>query len=406
MDSDTLVRALISLRPDVTRRSAEFLKELIRLESPAGKEGKVAQRVAEEMKDLGFREVTIDPLGSVVGRIGQGPFTLLYDAHMDTDEVSDPGEWDHDPLDPVERDGVIYGLGASDDKQGVATIVQAGGLLAKIGVPDDTTLLVFCAVMEESSEGAALRHFVQHSGVRPDAVVVCEASKLDLCLGHRGRTEIRLRTRGSSAHASTPHLGDNAILKMLGFIREVEELLPNILPHRETFGSGTQALTVISSPKSVNAIPSWCEAWYDRRVLPGETVESVIGPLRRLAQNYAADVEVPSYRVRSYTGLEIEAPAFFPGWLMGEDHPWVQVASKAYRSLLGREPVLRLWPFSTDGTCSAGELGIPTVGFGPSAEEFAHTPHDQVCVSELADAVVYLAGLPWMRSSLGKDIVR
>ncbi len=398
MDQSALLTHLRAEEPLLARRTADFLKELIRIESHAGSEGQVARLVREEMRELGFHEVWVDEVGSVIGRVGDGPFKILYDAHMDTDEVSDPSEWAHHPLDPVERDGVIYGLGASDDKQGVASIVQAGGVLARMGVPPGISVYVFATVMEESSEGAALRHFVRSSGIRPDAVVICEASKLDLCIGHRGRAELKVRTRGRSAHASRPELGDNAVLKMLKLAQRIEDELPTVLPASEIFGSGSQALTVISSASSVNAIPAWCEAWYDRRLLPGETAESVLAPLRELAASYDGQIEIPHYRVTSYTGVELEAPAFFPGWIIDAGHPWVRTAIETYHTVLHKEPTVRLWPFSTDGTCSAGELGIPTVGFGPSAEEFAHSAKDQVSVHELGKAVLFLAGLPWIAS--------
>jgi putative selenium metabolism hydrolase len=389
---------LAQLEQRLARQTADFLKDLISIESHAGTEAAVAQRVKEEMLDLGFDEVWTDDLGSVIGRVGQGPFTILYDAHMDTDEVSDPEEWDQDPLEPVERDGIIFGLGASDDKQGVASIVQTGGVLKELGTPPEVTLYVFSTVMEESSEGAALRHFIRSSGIKPNAVLICEASKLDLCIGHRGRTELKLRTKGRSAHASRPELGDNAILKMLKVVGRLEEEIPTLLPEVEPFGKGSQALTVISSPSSVNAIPAWCEAWYDRRLVPGETVESVLGPIRVLTDQLGAEVEIPSYRLRSYTGTEVQVQAFFPGWSMDAEHPWVQAAAETYRVVFGKQPVIRLWPFSTDGTCSAGEFGIPTVGFGPSAEEFAHSARDQVSVQDLGKAVRFLTALPWVAS--------
>jgi len=67
-----------------------FLRDLVQTPSPSTQEGAVAERIVAEMTHLGFRDVHIDRIGNVVGRIGpgHGP-VLMLNGHMDTVRVSD-----------------------------------------------------------------------------------------------------------------------------------------------------------------------------------------------------------------------------------------------------------------------------------------------------------------------------
>ncbi len=64
----------------------------------------------------------------------------------------------------------------------------------------------------------------------------------------------------------------------------------------------------------------------------------------------------------------------------------MQAVSQAVRKSLGYRPRLERWAFSTDGVYTMGVAGIPTVGFGPGDERFAHTVDDQVRVDDLVAA--------------------
>jgi acetylornithine deacetylase/succinyl-diaminopimelate desuccinylase-like protein len=87
---------------------------------------------------------------------------------------------------------------------------------------------------------------------------------------------------------------------------------------------------------------------------------------------------------RTYTGYEEVRDLFTPGFLLGTEH---QVARAAARAVGRRDApetpaVVRPWAFATDGGWSAGVHGIPTVGFAPGEERYAHTNRERLDLDE------------------------
>jgi putative selenium metabolism hydrolase len=156
--------------------------------------------------------VWTDRIGNVVGRIGPGTGPrLLYNGHMDTVGVGDPGAWTHDPFGAEIHDGLLYGRGATDMKGPLASLVYGAKALKDRGVELAGDLYVVGVVQEEPCEGYAMRVLVEEEGLRPDWVVLAEPTNLRVSRGHRGRMEMHVTVRGRSSHASMPHLGENAI---------------------------------------------------------------------------------------------------------------------------------------------------------------------------------------------------
>ncbi|OIO98655.1 MAG: hypothetical protein AUK03_00980 [Anaerolineae bacterium CG2_30_64_16] len=382
-------------------RQARFLVDLIRIRSYTGQERPAVERTLEELRAIGCDDVWMDSAGNALGRIGRGPRVLLYNAHLDTNEVADEREWPHPPLEPVVEGDTMFGLGASDCKAGVAAIVYGAAILKKTfevfgdleGLFESLSVVVMGATLEEDAEGFALRSLVERDGLRPDVVLLAEATDLTLRRGQRGRCEVRVRTEGRAAHASQPHLGENAILKMLPVVSALEGMNGS-LPVDPVFGAGNQVVTMIEGPHTPNSVPSWCEVAVDRRLVPGETAESVLTGIRSVVEPLGARARIPEQPVLTHTGLRLDGPAFYPGWLLPETDPLVTAGQATAAALWGTEPAVGVWRFSTDGAYSAGVAGIPTLGFGPQEEKYVHTAQDQVDLGKLRKAAAWYALFP------------
>jgi len=367
----------------------KFLQDLVRIPSLSTHEEAVAARLAAEMQRVGFTDVWTDRMGSVVGRVGTGHGPkLLFNGHMDVVNVGDPARWHHPPYDGMIEDGVLYGRGACDMKGSLAAMVYAVKALLDAGVELAGDLYVVGVVQEEPCEGLAMQVLVEQEGIRPDYVVIGEPSDLHVRLGHRGRMEMEVEVQGRAAHASSPDLGSNAIHSAARLIFGIELLAPRLATD-PFLGQGTIAVTEIESQAaSRNAVPDCCRFYIDRRLTLGETERKALAEIQNIinTEEIDAQVRVTEYRTASYTGFDCRARNVFPAWAVPQDHPLVQATVRSVRETLGYRPRLSRWPFSTDGTYTAGVANLPTVGFGPGEERYAHTQDEQIRLNDVVDA--------------------
>jgi putative selenium metabolism hydrolase len=373
-----------------------FLQDLVRTPSPSTQEKAVAERLAEEMRRVGFPQVKRDRIGNVIGRLGDdtGP-RLIYNGHMDTVGVGDPASWSRDPYGAQLEGGVLYGRGACDMKGSLAAMVYGAKALLDAGVQLAGELCMAGVVQEEPCEGLAMRVLVEEEGLRPDLVVLGEPTNLQISRGQRGRIEMQAAVRGRSCHASAPEHGRNAIYDAARLLFGIELLAPQ-LADDAFLGRGSIAVTQIdSSAASRNAIPDTCTFYIDRRLTLGETEAKALAEIQGIIarEGVEASVKVTEYRATSYTGYECRAKEFYPPWALDQDHPLVKATSKAIRETLGYRPKVGQWAFSTDGVYTMGRANIPTVGFGPGEERFAHTVDDQIRLDDVVAAARVYARL-------------
>lgn len=371
-----------------------FLRDMVSIPSTSCNEKKVIERIKYEMDKVGFDEVIIDKMGNIIGRIGNGKTVIVMDAHIDTVDVGDPSLWEVDPFEGELRDGVIYGRGASDQEGGMASMVYSGKIIKELGLTDDYTLYITGTVMEEDCDGLCWQYIIEQDNIKPDYVVITEPTNLNIYRGHRGRMEMIVTTKGLSCHGSAPERGINAIYKMVPIIQGIEQLNEN-LKEDSFLGKGTVTVTQIffKSPSQC-AVPDECTIQLDRRLTAGETLESAVAEIKAIKGAEDAIVEVLTYAQPSYTGLVYPTDKYYPTWVIGEDHVLIESAVETYKEMFNKEPKVDKWTFSTNGVSIMGRYGIPTIGFGPANEVYAHSPKDQVPVQHLVEACKFYAAFP------------
>jgi putative selenium metabolism hydrolase len=369
----------------------EFTQRLIRQPSPSGEEGAVTQIILDEMRRLRFDRAWIDENGSAVGLVEgaqPGP-TLLFDAHTDTVGIAPGSVWTREPFGAEILDACLYGRGAADMKGALAAMLHAAGSVDKRVLAGK--VVVSASVMEEVYEGGALKTVMD--AVKPDFVVIGEASELNLVHGGRGRAEIHLETIGKPAHSSSPHLGMNAIHLMMKVIAAVDKIE---LGEHPLLGPAILALTdIISEPyPAYSVIPARCKATYDRRLLPGETAEDVLGEITSLPElkNINFKAKIAEGEHTAYTGKVLTCNKFFPAWELEDDHPLVQKAFRGLRAS-GLHPDMHAYRFCTNAAYSIGVAGVPTIGFGPGAESDAHVVDEKIKLEDLEKAALGYKGI-------------
>ncbi len=342
----------------------KFLQELVRIRSLSGEEGKLAGLIKDELVRLGVDSVTIDEVGNVIAWLRRdGDGTILFDGHMDVVPEGDPKNWRRDPYSADIVNGHVYGRGSVDMKGGLAAMVYSINQVGERG-PD---LIYSFVVHEEDQEGFGVSHVIR-SMERPDLVILGEPTSLNLARGHRGRAEVLVNLRGRTSHSSMPELGDNCIFKACSYLSSLKELE---LPSHPVLGRASVApVNLEVNPGLIPVIPDFCSILLDRRTVLGEVKRDVEAQLKG---------KVIRKRLRCYTECEEEVEAWFPAWL-NEDQYLLELAR-----ILGGD--LMIWRFGTDGSYTAGELGIPTLGYGPGDPEMAHRPDEMVPIKEVESAV-------------------
>ena len=380
------------------QEAVELCSRLIKSPSVSGQEQGVVEIARAYWESKGLGSFSVDRYGNFVAEVkGNRPGqTILFDAHIDT-VPADPSQWSMDPWCGDIREGKVYGRGASDMKGALASMLAgAAAFHAETGGNFAGRICVAGVVHEECFEGISARLISE--AVKPDLVVIGEASRLNLKIGQRGRGEIIVETFGVNAHSANPETGRNAVYDMARVIQAIREIAPE---EQEHLGKGILELTDIKSDPypGASVVPDYCRVTYDRRLLKGETPESVLKPLKEKAA--ALTAEDPAMKIHvslaeaaemCYTGNEISGERFFPAWYYDQEEPFVKKALQGLRSA-GLAPEITTYSFCTNGSHYAGEAEIPTIGFGPSRENLAHTVDEYIEISQLEGACLGYQGI-------------
>lgn len=360
----------------------ELTQELVRCPSvnPPGDTTDCAKIILNKFRENNINAEIIEGKEgacNVVARLsGQNKGkVLLLNGHLD---VVPPGEdWTVDPFGGEIRDGKIYGRGTTDMKSGVASLVAAMIAFKRSGVHFSGEI-VFTGVAEEETAGEFGTVYLLENkiGTNADFAIVAEPTSLKVMLGNRGLRWIDIIVRGKASHSGRPHLGINAIAyaaKLIGAIHSMEFKNRN-----DAFDVPTPSIsvTMINGGTKVNIIPERCELAVDRRMIPGETSETVMEELKRIIDPIVEGKE----------GLQIEArvsPNHFDAYLVSEHEPVVQATIQSFEQVTGRKPEITAKSACTDASHLFHKAGIPTVLFGPGEESTGHKSDEYVPIDNI-----------------------
>lgn len=413
----------------------KFLREIVQNPGESCDEKLHIERIAQEMRSLDFDKVEIDPMGNVLGYMGNGKTLIAFDAHIDTVGIGNKENWKFDPYKGFESETEIGGRGTSDQCGGIVSAVYGAKIMKDLGLLSDKyTVLVTGTVQEEDCDGLCWQYIINEDHVHPEFVVSTEPTDGGIYRGQRGRMEIRVDVQGVSCHGSAPERGDNAIYKMADILQDVRALNENDASsdteikglvkmldknYNEAYeeanflGRGTVTCSQIfyTSPSRC-AVADSCSVSLDRRMTAGETWRSCLDEIRGLphVKKYGDDVKVSMYEYSrpSYTGLVYPIECYFPTWVLPRNHKVTKALEKAYKDLFGetrigaietveerkRRPLVDKWTFSTNGVSIMGRNGIPVIGFGPGAEAQAHAPNEKTWKQDLVTCAALYATLP------------
>lgn len=214
--------------------------------------------------------------------------------------------------------------------------------------------------------------------VEADFVIVGEQTMNQICVAERGAVGVQVMIHGVAGHAAAPWDGINAIEGMSRVITALREELWPILAKRthRYLPCSTATISMISGGVKTNVIPDRCEIYIDRRILPGETPESVTAEIQSVAERAIARVA----GLRAQVAVKSSRPAreSDPDSLVG------RALQEAIR-FLGNEPVITGFFAGTDARHFASEER-PIMVVGPGRPTTAHTPDEWVGIDEVLEA--------------------
>ena len=366
--------------------------QLISIPSTSGDEKAVMDFVADwcAERNLDVTIVANDPgRPNVIVSIGDpatGP-TIAMNGHLDTVPVSDPDAWISGPYEPrVSEDGKrIFGRGASDMKSSVGVMMYVidalkhtpikGCLQAHI-VSDEELSARFgtLAVIEEIKAGNL---------PKPDFVLIGEKSDLKVRNAERGILALEIIFHGRASHtAAARFTGINAIAKAAKGVLALEGDIDKFHP---AIGKPVISVNMIEAGVAHNVVPGEAKISVDRRLIPGETMESVVEEVRAKLDAVAA--EDPDFK---YTLIIDPENHYIPANITEADSPLVKAVQESIRQVTGVEPEYFVsWAGATDGRFYRLE-GIDTVGYGPNGEN-AHGANEAGFIDDLVtEAKVYI----------------
>ncbi|UKZ70935.1 uncharacterized protein TrAtP1_011903 [Trichoderma atroviride] len=290
---------------------------------------------------------------SVVGvvRGSGGGKSLMLNGHTDTVTIT---EYEGDPLSGEIRDGKLYGRGAADMKCGVAAAMVSLANAKKQRLKGD---VIFAGVADEEFASIGTQQVLE-AGWTADAALVNEPTGLEILYAHKGFVWFEIDIHGLASHGSRYDLGIDAICKAGYFLVELDKHAAHLTQQAgdPILGPGSIHASIIKGGEEISSYPSFTQVQLERRIIPGETKESVEKQLREILDGLVE--RIPNFK------YDIRATFERSPFKASLDHPFTKLVCKHVTNTLGEEAVVIGTPHWTDCALLA-DHGIPVLLWGP-----------------------------------------
>ncbi|QXJ28736.1 Acetylornithine deacetylase [Saccharolobus shibatae B12] len=377
----------------------EFLKQLIRIptENPPGLNyDKIVSMLRDKLEEFGYKTEIIEGdkelvrFGSgnrpnLIGYLGNGNVRIAFNGHYD---VVPAGEgWSVNPYEGIEKDGKVYGRGASDMKSGIVAQIYAVEMLKRAKLLSPNVKIIQTFVPDEETVGNknagtyCLREIYKKNA---DYVIFTEPTGPDnICNGHRGAIWAVVKVYGKKSHGGFPQLGIDAVKASAIMIERLYASLPNITSkYNITPEAGKKPSILVGTVKCgtwVNTVADYCEFSIVRRLIPEERIDEVRESILRVLRN-----------VSSETGVKFDYDEFYAvDTVVSEDKRLIEALRKSIKEVRGVDPNVVLSAGTFDIRFTVSE-GIKSINYGPGRIELAHATDEFVYVKDLLDSIKVL----------------
>lgn len=317
---------------------------------------------------------------NLVARVGsaRGGRSLMLSGHVDVVGIEG---MTHEPFAPTERGGRLYGRGAADMKGGVGAMCAAAWQAARETLAGE---IIVAVTADEEYESVGTRVMLE-GGVRADAAIVGEPTRLEVMPAHRGFVWIEVVVAGRAAHGSRWELGVDAIRNAGLLLAELDRVDAEELSRRThpLLGRASLHASTIEGGTGMSTYPDRCTLRLERRTLPGETGAEVVAEVQRACDAVRARQPQLSAQVSLLTAQgSSDVPT---------DASVVQALEQALREC--GEMVLVSGMSAWTDAALLNAAGIPAICFGPGDISLAHAAEEYIPLPEIDRATSVLATL-------------
>lgn len=387
-----------------------------------GTEGPAQHFLADFLKDKGYDTIDVFTPDSVAGaqehkawwpnqtytdrpnvvavRKGKGGGrNLILNGHMDVVPAGDRAQWAHDPFDPIQRDGYLYGRGACDMKSGIAVMCMAMEALRQAGIQLAGDVILESVVCEETGVyNGTLACCLK--GYKADGAVVLEPTNLDICTGLKGNHVYEVEIPGKATHNCLWWRGNSAFDHAIYFkegMKRFEDLRTAQLRQHPLYHDAdyfpTPALVddiwyLKAGEAHFFAVPDQAKLMFMVEMLPGENREQV----KQQFEQYMGSWCAAHPYLKDHPPV-FHSPDFRPIYptAVSLDDPLVQLMQQSLTQLRGQRANTR----GFESACDAMTLTLwgdtPAIMYGPGLLENAHEINERVELAQIRQAVVELA---------------
>ena len=346
-----------------------IVRELCRIPAPSHHEENRAEWCRKWFIEAGGENVFIDEALNAVCEynVTEDNDVVVLMAHIDTVFP------DLEPMPFVEKDGLFYSPGVTDDTGNLASLLIAERYILKNKIPT-TCGLVFVANSCEEGLGnlKGSRQIVSHYGKRIREFITVDGTMLERIVnGAVGSHRYNITVKTEGGHSFSAFGNRNAIVCLSSMINT----LYSVKVPQEGDGKTTYNVGIISGGTSVNTIAQEASMLYEYRSTSRACLATMEEMLSKVIEAYRA------------TGIEVNCERIGDRPCTGDVDPQkheelIRKAGDSIRRIIGKEPVLSY--SSTDANTPLA-IGIPAICMGGAIGGKCHTREEWLDPESLLD---------------------
>lgn len=350
-----------------------ILKDLVAFKTVNDNEILVADYLSKLLDKYGISSkiIEVSPRRvNLTAEIGSGHPIVALSGHMDVVSEGDESLWDTDPFVLTEKEGKLYGRGASDMKSGLAALIIAMIEIKMNNLLKKGTVRLMATTGEEVGEAGSQKYYDEGYSNDIDALIIAEPSEDNIIYAHKGSMNFKIISTGKASHSSMPELGYNAIDQLVTYLTNANNIFRNDDRENSELGKLVMNTTIFNGGNQVNSIPEQAIAELNVRTIPEFDNLEVESILKKLA-----DVQN-----KERHQIDVDITMSLNSVFTKSDSLLVRLAQELGKEYFKEKPGIKTSPGVTDAANLLKNKGedFNFIFYGPGLTKMAHQVNEYV----------------------------